>query len=125
MFGAILYIATALAMRVTILLPGLFLTGFYNQRYKTLMRMKEQYVFKKTVASAIPGFKEEAADEEAGDHVKAMTAAAFERLLFNPQEEVSRDLTAPHGGGRLSRWLRRIVREEISDAFKNIPGSKN
>ena len=106
----------SITIRAGILLPSIFLIAFANSRYRVLLRMKEQYVFKKTVASAIPGFKDHVADEEAGDHEKAIAAAAFERLIFNPQEEATRDLAGKPRGGLLSRWLTRIVQEAIKNS---------
>jgi hypothetical protein len=117
-FGAMLYMLSSITIRVAILLPGLFLISFTSSRYRTLLHTKDQYIYKKTVASAIPGFKEQAVAKDADPHVKAMTAAAFERLLFNPQEDASRDLERRERGGPLSRWLVKIVREALSEARK-------
>ena len=48
--------------------------------------------------------------------MKAMTIAAFERLLFNPREEATRDLAGTARGGPLSRWLVRLMGQAIENA---------
>jgi hypothetical protein len=108
----------ALGTRLALLGPAIYLVAFCNRRYRELFVVQEQYVFKKAIATAVPGFKEQAAPENADEHVKAMTAAAFERLLFNPREAATRDLSGEKRGGILSRWLVRIVSRALDEARK-------
>lgn len=115
-FDAVLVSFAGVGVRLLLVLPALWLVVFMNRRYRELYIAHEQYVFKQTVASAIPGFKAEAAGEDANDHVKAMTTAAFERLLFNPREASARELVDGKKSGPLSGWLYRIVSQAVRDA---------
>ncbi|MEQ9448250.1 MAG: hypothetical protein RLN70_04985, partial [Rhodospirillaceae bacterium] len=95
--------------------PALLFVVFCLNRYRNLSSLREQYIFKKTVASAIPGFKEQAAAQD-DPHAKAMTLAAFERLLFNPTELTTKDFGGRNGGGWLSRKLTDLVRRAMDEA---------
>jgi hypothetical protein len=108
----------ALGTRLALLFPAIYLVLFCNKRYRELFIVREQYTFKKAIATAVPGFKEQAAPANADEHVRAMTAAAFERLLFNPREAATRDLSGEARGGPLSRWLVRIVARAIDETHK-------
>jgi hypothetical protein len=108
----------ALGTRLALLFPAIYLVFFCSKRYRELFIVREQYVFKKAIATAVPGFKEQAAPADVDDHVRAMTAAAFERLLFNPREAATRDLSGEARGGVLSRWLVRIVARAIDETHK-------
>lgn len=108
----------ALGTRLALLFPAIYLVLFCNKRYRELFIVREQYTFKKAIATAVPGFKEQAAPADADEHVRAMTAAAFERLLFNPREAATRDLSGEARGGPLSRWLVRIVARAIDETRK-------
>jgi predicted nucleic acid-binding Zn-ribbon protein len=107
-----------LVTRLALLFPAIYLVIFCNKRYRELFVVREQYTFKKAIATAVPGFKEQAAPANADEHVRAMTAAAFERLLFNPREAATRDLSGEARGGPLSRWLVRIVARAIDETRK-------
>jgi hypothetical protein len=113
----------ALGTRLALLGPAAYLVVFCNKRYRELFVLREQYVFKKAIATAVSGFKEQAAPKDADEHVKAMTAAAFERLLFNPREATTRNLAGEARGGVLSRWLVRIVSRALDEAKKPTIGS--
>jgi hypothetical protein len=108
----------ALGTRVALLFPAFYFVLFSSKRYRELFVVREQYIFKKAIATAVPGFKEQAAPADADEHVRAMTAAAFERLLFNPREAATRDLSGEARGGPLSRWLVRIVARAIDETHK-------
>jgi len=109
---AFIQLLAAGAVRVLIILPAWLALSFANTRYRSLMRMKEAYLFKKTIAAALPGFKESAVDEDATEHAKKITVSAFENLLFNPQEsDAHRDDLD---------WLRKTPREVIIEALKTV-----
>lgn len=110
-----LHILTNLGVRLTIIAPALLLLLFSMSRYRNFSALRDQYQFKKTIAAAIPGFKEQAAAQE-DPHAKAMTLAAFERLLFNPVDPGTKNFDGRGGGGWLSRQLVRIVAKAISEA---------
>jgi hypothetical protein len=112
------YILGAVAVRIAVIAPVLILVLFFGRRYRALYAVRELYIFKKTVAASLPGFKETAAAKDADDHVKAMTAAAFERLLFNPREQATNDLADTPRGGFLSRWLVRLIKQAWDESTK-------
>jgi len=114
--SAIIYFLLSFGSRAALLAPALILVLYALRRQRQITSAREQFIFKKTVAAAIPGFKEQAAEEGANDHVRAMTSAAFECLLFNPLEQATYDLAANRKSGILSRWLVRIVQEAIQRA---------
>ncbi|MEQ8837384.1 MAG: hypothetical protein RID07_11325, partial [Lacipirellulaceae bacterium] len=114
-WAAILYVFGNLGVRLAVASPALLFVVFCLNRYRNLSSLREQYIFKKTVASAIPGFKEQAAAQD-DPHAKAMTLAAFERLLFNPTELTTKDFGGRNGGGWLSRKLTDLVRRAMDEA---------
>lgn len=116
---ALLYYFGSLGVRLVILAPAFMYVIFTLNRYQTLFALREQYQFKKTVASAIPGFKEQAADDEADQNVKAMTLAAFEKLLFNPGED-AKPILSPEkpGGWGLGKRLTEIIKNATKEALK-------
>lgn len=114
-WAAILYVLGNLGVRVAVASPALLFALFCLNRYHNLSTLREQYIFKKTVASAIPGFKEQAAAQD-DPHSKAMTLAAFERLLFNPTEVATKDFGGRNGGGWLSKRLTNLVRRAMDEA---------
>lgn len=116
-WAAILYVFGNLGVRIAVVSPAVLFALFSLNRYRTFSHLRQQYIFKKTVASAIPGFKEQAAAQD-DPHSKAMTLAAFERLLFNPAEIATRDFGGHSGGGWLSRRLVTLVRQAMDDARK-------
>lgn len=116
-WATIFYVFANLGIRLTIASPAIFFVLFSLNRYRNLFELRQQYIFKKTVASAIPGFKEQAAAQDDA-HSKAMTLAAFERLLFNPSEIATRDFGGHNGGNWLSRRLVTLVRQAMDDARK-------
>lgn len=103
----------ALSSRILVLLPAIILFLFCQRRYRELFILREQYLFKKAIATAIPGFKENMANSGDKEEVRAITAAAFDRLLYNPREATARDLVGDRRSGFLSRWLERIVRRAL------------
>lgn len=109
------HILTNLGVRLTIIAPAFLFFLFSMNRYRNFSNLRDQYQFKKTIAAAIPGFKEQAAAQE-DPHAKAMTLAAFERLLFNPVDPGTKNFDGRRGGGWLSRQLVRIVSTAISEA---------
>ena len=111
---------TVLSVKVAVLFPALLLVGFTSRRHKALFHQHQLYTYKKTVASALPGFKDHAAT-----HQEAMAAAAFARLLFNPQEDASRDLTRDAGGQWwLSKWLERVISKGVRSVMNSDGKSK-
>ncbi len=104
------------SIKVAVILPALLLVGFTSRRHRALFHQHQLYTYKKTIASALPGFK-----EHANTHREAMAAAAFARLLFNPQEDASRDLAIEAGGrGWLSKWLERAVSKGFKSAVETV-----
>lgn len=104
---------SVLSIKLAVLIPAVLLVGFTSRRHRALFLQHQLYIYKKTVASALPGFKDHAAD-----HQQAMAAAAFARLLFNPQEDSSRDLIRETGGhGWLSRWLESLISKSLKNAM--------
>lgn len=100
---------SALSIKIAVVLPAVLFVGFTSRRHRALFHQHQLYTYKKTVAAALPGFK-----DHADAHKEAMAAAAFARLLFNPQEDASRDLTRKAGGpGWLSRWLERVIHRSM------------
>ena len=116
-WAAILYVIGNLGVRLAVASPALLFALFCLSRYHSLSNLREQYIFKKTVASAIPGFKEQAAAQD-DPHSKAMTLAAFERLLFNPTELATKDYGGRNGGGWLSKRLVALIRQAVEEAKK-------
>lgn len=112
------YMLGAVAVRLAAIAPAFILVLFFGRRYRILYAARELYIFKKTVAASLPGFAETAAPKDADPHVKAMTAAAYERLLFNPREQATNDLGDAPRGGILSRWLTRLIKEALDDSKK-------
>ena len=110
------YMASALVIRLAILSPAVIFMVFSLSRYRSLYVAREQYVFKKTIAASLPGFKAEAASVASDEIVKGLTAAAYERLLFNPREAVTRDLEGGKRLGPLSRWIARLVSRALEQS---------
>lgn len=110
------YMASALLIRLAILSPAVIFMVFSLSRYRSLYVAREQYVFKKTIAASLPGFKAEAASVTSDEIVKGLTAAAYERLLFNPREAVTRDLEGGRRLGLLSRWIARLVSRALEQS---------
>ncbi|WP_298726613.1 hypothetical protein [uncultured Ferrovibrio sp.] len=110
------YLLGAVAVRMAVIAPAFILVLFFSRRYQVLFAARELYTFKKTVAASLPGFKHTAAAQDADAHVKAMTAAAFERLLFNPREQATSDLGGSPRGGLLSRWLAGLIKQAFEDS---------
>jgi hypothetical protein len=109
---ALIILLSNVAIRLLIVLPGWLALSFTNSRYRSLMRMKEAYLFKKSIAAAIPGFKDTVAAEDTPEHAKKITATAFEQLLFNPQQsEAEKDDLD---------WLRKTPREVVIEALKTV-----
>lgn len=108
---------SVISIKISVLIPAVLLITFSSRRHRALFHQHQLYVYKKTIASALPGFK-----EHAEAHQDAMAAAAFARLLFNPQEDASRDLTRDAGGQWwLSKWLERV----ISKGMRSVMASDN
>ena len=103
---------TNISFRVMVLVPGLLLAGFASRWHKRILAQKELYAFKKTVAVALPGFKAEVEREDAHEYSKAMTAEAFERLLFNPQEAEQQQAS---GEKKVEGFLSKMFRRSTSD----------
>jgi hypothetical protein len=116
--GMELYLAlfSGVLSRLALLAPALFFTFFSLSNYKQTYISREQYIFKKTIAASLPGFKQEANVESSNEIVKGMMAAAYERLLFNPREAISRDLAGSERMGFLSRWLVRLMQAAFEKA---------
>lgn len=116
--GMALYLSvfSGILARAALLAPALFFTFFSLSNYKQIYISREQYIFKKTIAASLPGFKQEANVETSSDIVKGMTAAAYERLLFNPREAISRDLAGSERMGFLSRWLVKLMQAAFEKA---------
>ena len=92
------------------MLPGLLLAGFASRWHKRVSSEKDLYGYKKTVAAALPGFKAEIEREDADKYTKAITAEAFERLLFNPYEvEQQSASTQEKKEGRIFRAIRELL----------------
>jgi hypothetical protein len=116
-------VLSVLSIKIAVLLPAVLFVGFASRRHRALFHQHQLYIYKKTIASALPGFK-----DHAKTHQEAMAAAAFARLLFNPQEDASRDLTREAGGQWwLSRWLERIITKGMRTvmAADGKPGSSS
>lgn len=112
---------SVLSIKIAVLLPAVLFVGFTTRRHRALFHQHQLYIYKKTIASALPGFK-----DHAETHQEAMAAAAFARLLFNPQEDASRDLTREAGGQWwLSKWLERVISKGMRSvmAADGKPGS--
>ena len=106
---------SVLFIKLTVLLPAVLFVGFTSRRHRALFHQHQLYVYKKTIAAALPGFK-----DHASAHQEALAAAAFSRLLFNPQEDSSRDLIKEAGGQWwLSRWLERVISKGVKGALAN------
>ncbi len=110
-WGMFSYMLTSISFRAAILLPGLFLVGFSRSRLRTLDSQKAEYEYRKTIAAALPGFKAQVEDAEAGEHAKAIVAAAFEQLLRSPREAES-SVTKPSGlRGKLRSFMTGVMRD--------------
>lgn len=104
---------SVISVKIAVLIPAMMLVGFTTRRHRALFHQHQLYIYKKTIASALPGFK-----DHASSHQEAMAAAAFARLLFNPQEDASRDLTRDAGGQWwLSKWLERVISKGVKSVM--------
>lgn len=103
-------------VRLALLAPAILYTFFSISNYRQIYIAREQYIFKKTIAASLPGFKQEADVDTNSEIVKGMTAAAYERLLFNPREAISRDLAGSERMGFLSRWLVKLMQAAFEKA---------
>jgi len=98
--GRILSVAT---LKFLIVAPALVFLSFSLKTLNTLNRLRHEYGFKQTLSIAVPGFKEEAPNNE-----EMIVAAAFGELMSNPTE-------AAHGAGRARQtklqdgWRTRIM----------------
>jgi hypothetical protein len=76
--------------------------------------MKAHYTYKFTVAASLPGFK-----VEAPTYAEAITAAAFQELLFNPGETVGRpeDETGEKTG---NTFLERLIEPAVKNLMNKM-----
>lgn len=71
------------AARTILLLPAIWLTTFAAARHARLLRLREHYGYKSSVAESVEGFKKQAAS-----HEEDIAAAAFFVLTDNPADRM-------------------------------------
>ena len=116
---AIFYLGNFVS-KLTFLLPPLILLLFAGRRYTELFRLKTQYTYKYTVAASLPGFK-----IEAPNYADAITASAFQELLFNPGEKVNapEDGSDNKGGNTFLQRLIEPMVKKAMDKMGDVPKS--
>lgn len=74
-----------IAARALLLLPGAWLTKFAANRYASVFKLKEHYVYKYSVATSVEGFK-----KQAEPYKDEIAAATFFELTMNPANRLEK-----------------------------------
>lgn len=111
------YLLANFLRTLTFLLAPLVLLIYAARRYTELFRMKAHYTYKYTVAASLPGFK-----LEAPTYAEAITASAFEELLFNPGDTVGKpeDDASEKGNTFIQSLIEPLVKRAM-DKMGEVP----
>lgn len=101
-----------LGIRFLIVLPGIILVRVAARTFESQIVAKRQYKFKKTIATALPGFRDQVSSEGDDEFRRRVTLLAFGALSENPDERISMKSRNKSGDDDIASWIRSFVRRE-------------